>query len=56
MDTRRKNATAPLVQITRSGNVRTTVDPSLEFVSEQAGLYGDEALAEAHDEDKGTAS
>ena len=32
----RKNATADLVQLTRSGNVRTTFDPSAEFVAEQA--------------------
>lgn len=36
MDTVRKNPTENLVQITRSGNVRTTRDPSLEFVAEVA--------------------
>ena len=36
MDTTPKNATEPLVQLTRSGNVRTTLDPSLEFVAEFA--------------------
>ena len=35
-DTTPKNPTVDLVQLTRSGNVRTTVDPSLEFVSEVA--------------------
>ena len=34
-DTQRKNTTEKLVQLTRSGNVRTTIDPSLEFVAEQ---------------------
>ena len=34
MDTTPKNKTVDLVQTTRSGNVRTTVDPSLEFVVE----------------------
>lgn len=55
-DTTPKNPTETLVQLTRSGNVRTTIDPSLEFVADQAGLYGDAALAEAHDEDKEPAS
>ena len=50
-DSIRKNSTERLVQVTRGGNVRSTVDPSLEFVAEQAGLYGDEALAGAHDEE-----
>ena len=36
MDTVRKNPTEKLVQLTRSGNVRTTLDPSLEFVAEVA--------------------
>ena len=35
-DTKRKNPTDKLVQLTRSGNVRTTLDPSLEFVAEVA--------------------
>ncbi len=35
-DTQRKNPTEKLVQLTRSGNVRTTMDPSLEFVAEAA--------------------
>ena len=56
MDTHRKNATETLVQHTRGGNVRVTHDPSLEFVADQAGFYGDEALAEAHAEDKETKS
>ena len=50
-DVSRKNPTETLVQLTRSGNVRTTFDPSLEFVAEQAGLYGDAALAEAHNQE-----
>ena len=36
MDTTPKNPTVNLIQTTRSGNVRTTVDPSLEFVAEVA--------------------
>ena len=35
-DTQRKNPTEKLVQLTRGGNVRTTMDPSLEFVAEVA--------------------
>ena len=36
MDTTPKNPTVDLVQLTRSGNERTTIDPSLEFVAEVA--------------------
>ena len=36
VDTVRKNATDKMVRITRSGNVRTDVDPSLELVAEAA--------------------
>ena len=36
IDTVRKNPTEKLVQVTRNGNVRTTRDPSLEFVAEVA--------------------
>ena len=36
VDTVRKNATEKMVRITRSGNVRTDVDPSLELVAEAA--------------------
>ena len=38
----RKNANADLVQVTAKGNVRTTLDPSDQFVSEQdaAAKYG----------------
>lgn len=39
IDAIRKNNTKPLTQITRAGNVRTTVDPSQEFVLE-SGLTG----------------
>lgn len=55
----RKNANSDLVQVTAQGNVRTTRDPSDQFVSEQdtAGQYGDAALAEAHAlEQKGPSS
>ena len=39
-DTQRKNPTEKLVQLTRSGNVRTTMDPSLELVAEVATQTG----------------
>ena len=45
-DTQRKNPTEKLVQLTRGGNVRTTMDPSLEFVAEVAAT---EALTENKD-------
>ena len=40
----RKNANPDLVQVTAKGNVRTTLDPSDEFVREQdaAAKYGDD--------------
>ena len=38
-DTQRKNNTEKLVQLTRSGNVRTTIDPTAEFMLEH-GLVG----------------
>ena len=52
--TARKNSNADLVQVTRSGNVRTTRDPSDTFISEQStgGQYGDAAMAEAHDDER----
>ena len=45
--TQRKNNTPDLVQLTAKGNVRTTFDPSDQFVSEQAtsGLYDADADA-----------
>ena len=36
VDTVRKNATEKLVRVTRGGNVRTDIDPSLELVAEAA--------------------
>ena len=36
VDTVRKNPTDKMVRTTRSGNVRTDVDPSLELVAEAA--------------------
>ena len=51
--TQRKNNTPDLVQLTAKGNVRTTFDPSDQFVSEQAtsGLYdGDADAAMAEDQ------
>ena len=44
-DNVRKNKTVDLVQQTRSGNIRTTFDPSLEFVADQVNqgaLQGDD--------------
>ena len=41
--TQRKNANADLVQTTRTGNIRTTFDPSDTFVAEQASAAGEPA-------------